>query len=108
MNLRGSITAEPDPPGIDLDEWTHLTATHPNLRRIDPKQGVNPFTRTPLTYDAHPGTARVICCGDEVGMMHAAEDGSHQIVVWGDGGIVDRVAADVAAQLGGRYERFEP
>ena len=105
MHFLGSITSPPDPPGIDLRQWTDLIATHPSLVRFPDREGVNPFTRTPTIYRAHPGNAHVVVDGAEVGVMTWAQDGSHQITVEGDLELVEPLALEVAAKLGGVYRQ---
>jgi hypothetical protein len=107
MNLFGAITATPDPPGVDLEQWTQVIAGHPNLVPVSPKVGTNPFTRGPFTYHPHPGTAWVVVDGKQVGMMHWAHDDTNQVVVWGDDGVVDDIALAVAGRLGAVYRRDE-
>jgi hypothetical protein len=80
MEFLGDIVASPDPPGVDLERWKQVIAEHPNLAPAAPVVGINPFTREP-------------------------EDGTNQIVVWGEAGAVDDIAASVAARLGGEYRR---
>ena len=104
MNFLGSITAPPDPPGVDLDRWTGVIATHPNLELVAPKAGINPFTKGPFTFRPHPGTAWVMISGKQAGMMDWAQDGSNQIAVWGESD-VEEIATHVAAQVGGVYRR---
>jgi hypothetical protein len=105
MNFLGTVTAHPDPPGIDLERWRQLIAAHPSLEPVAPKLGVNPFTREPFTYSSHPGTAWVVIGGRQAGMMSWAEDGTNQIAVWGESDAIDEIATQVAVQLGGAYGR---
>jgi hypothetical protein len=64
----GSITAPRDAPGIDLGidlgRWIQLIARHPNLVACPSREGINPFTKGPLTYRAHPGDAHVVVKGE--------------------------------------------
>jgi hypothetical protein len=75
MNLLGSITASPDPPGVDATRWMQFIAEHPNLRSHPPKLGLNPFTRGPQLYRPDPRSARIVIKGREIGAMSWAEDG---------------------------------
>jgi len=105
MEWLGSIASLPDPPGIDLRQWTELISTHPSLVPFADREGLNPFTKAPMIYRAHPGSARVVVGGAEVGAMSWAQDGSHQIIVDGDPALVEPIAFDVASKLGGIYRR---
>ena len=90
---------------VDLDRWTQLIATHPNLAPVPAREGVNPFTRAPFTYRAHPGDAHVVVAGTQVGAMTWAQDGTSRIEVDGDTALVEPVALGVAFELGGIYRR---
>ena len=105
MRILGSIASPPDPPGIDLGQWTDIIAVHPSLVRFADREGVNPFTKGPMIYRAHPGSAHVMVDGVEVGAMTWAQDGAHQIWVEGDAELVEPLALDVASKLGGIYRR---
>ena len=101
MNFLGSIG------DIDLNRWTQVIARHPHLAPVPAREGMNPFTRAPFTYRAHPGDAQVVVAGEQVGRMTWAQDddGSNRIAVEGDAGLVEPVPVEVAAQLGGTYRR---
>jgi len=58
-----------------------------------------------MIYRAGPDDARVTVDGAEVGTMTWAQDGSHQIAVEGDAELVEPLALEVAATLGGIYRR---
>jgi hypothetical protein len=105
MDYLGRITTQSEPPTVDLQRWIELIAWHPNLAPVKPVTGVNPFTKKPREYQSHPGAARVILDGIDVGMMTWAEDGSSQIAVWATSSIVEKVAIEVAAELGCVFER---
>jgi hypothetical protein len=53
----GSIATEA---GIDLERWEQVIARHPSLAPADSRMGVNPFTRAPMVFHPHPGTARIL------------------------------------------------
>ena len=100
MDFLGSITA------VDLDRWTQLIARHSHLAPVPAREGLNPFMRARYTYRTHPGDARVVIAGKEVGLMTWAQDGTNRIAVEGDApDVVERVALEVAAELGGVYTR---
>jgi len=100
MEAIGTISMAGDPAGIDLDKWTSIIAAHPNLGSIAPVEGINPFTRAPMTFKGHPGDANVVIDGKIVGHMEWAPDDSNQIRVIGDPALVRAIAVDVAARLG--------
>jgi hypothetical protein len=104
MNYLGRITTRSELPGVAFKRWIELIARHPALVPVKPELGVDPFTKKPHEYQPHLGAARVVLDGTEVGMMTWAEDGSSQIAVSGTAGVVEKVAADLAAALGCVYE----
>ena len=106
MDYLGTIKAAADPTGIDLERWRGLIAGHVTLSAVAPVEGINPFTKAPMTFRPHPGTARVVVDGKYVGLMHEAMDGSRQVEVWGEAATVDNVAHDVAGKLGAVYQRW--
>ena len=107
MDFLGSITAAPDAPGIDLGRWVQLIASHPNLATFPSRDGINPFTKGPFTYRAHPGDAQVLVNGEKVGAMTWAQDGTNRIDVEGTRGLVEPVAIEVAAELAGTFRSGE-
>jgi hypothetical protein len=105
MELLGTIE-----PGADLatgrPEWIHLIDVHPQLSKVPPREGINPFTGDPHLYKARPDTARVLMELKQVGSIHWAMDESRRLVVWADTGfeeMVRNVAQDVASKLGWRF-----
>jgi hypothetical protein len=102
MDFLGSITAAP---GIDLGRWLQLIESHPKLAAFPSREGINPFTKGPYTYRAHPGDAHVVVNGEKVGAMTWAQDGTNRIDVEGTTGLVEPVAIEVAAELAGAYRR---
>jgi hypothetical protein len=100
MTAIGIISVAANPAGIALEEWTQVIAAHPNLERVPSVEGVNPFTRAPMTFKGHPGDANVKIDGKIVGEMEWAPDDSNCIWVRGDPAQVSAIAADVAAKLG--------
>jgi hypothetical protein len=107
MDFLGSIKAQADPPGIDLERWRAVIASHRNLAAVEPVVGVNPFTKGPFTYRPHPGDAPVVVGGKKVGEMTWPLDGSHEVDVWGEDSAVEDIARDVAGALGASYERWQ-
>ena len=98
----GIVEGEAGSP-IRLKDWSDWIASDPRLLRPDPVQSVNPFNREPLVIAPHPGTAYVVEGGLRVGMMAWSEDGSDEIVVYGNSALVPAIAKEVAEQLGGRF-----
>jgi len=87
-------------------EWVALISTHPALAQVQPRQGINPFTKQPTPYEASPDSARVLVEGAEVGQISWAQDRSKVLVVTSSANAqaqVANVAADVAARLGWKY-----
>jgi hypothetical protein len=41
--------------GIPLDEWLKAISESPGLLPVPPREGINPFTRTPAMFHAAPG-----------------------------------------------------
>lgn len=105
MDYLGRITNRSEAPALDLQRWTELISRHPRLAPVEAAIGTNPFTKRSHEYRPHPGAARVIQNGTDVGMMIWAEDGSSQIVVCGTPGVVEEIAIHVAAELGCVFER---
>jgi len=98
------ISIAGDPAGIALEEWTRVIAAHPNLDRVPSVEGINPFTRAPMTFKGHPGDANVTIDGKIAGVMEWAPDDSNCIWVRGDPALVSAIAADVAAKLGAVFK----
>lgn len=97
-------------PGIDVaigkPDWIRLIDTHPQLSSVPARQGVNPFTRTPLLFEAKPDTARVLLEQRHIGQIYWAMDDSRCLIVSADTGFEDTVATiarDVASRLGWRF-----
>ena len=105
MDYLGRITTQSEPPNVDLKRWIDLILRHPSLTQVNPAPGVAPFTKKPLECRPHPGTAHVVLEGTKVGMMTWAEDGSSQIAVWAASCFVEKIATEVAAELGCVFER---
>jgi hypothetical protein len=97
MKYLGSIEVRSDALGVNFERWVRLIAEHPHLKCVEPREGTNPFTRAPLTFRTHPGTARVLSEGKEIGIMEWAQDGSNRIAVHGEDNQVIEIALDVAA-----------
>ena len=89
---------------MDLQRWLDVIARHPNLASVPRREGLNPFTKEPYFYRAPPEDARVILDGVQVGSMTWAQDGSRQIAVEGEISIVERIAIQVAEELGCVFE----
>ena len=107
VDFVGVIKADPDPPGINRARWIALIQDHPNLMRLEPREGINPFTREPITIYPKPDSAKVVVDGREVGMMETCQSGANEISVWGDAGIVAPLATAIAPLLSGAFEKYE-
>jgi hypothetical protein len=97
-------------PGADLatgkPEWLRLIDAHPQLSPAPAREGINPFTRKPLLFEARQDSARVLVKLRQIGSIHWALDDSRRLVVWADIGSeqeVRNVAEDVASRLGWRF-----
>lgn len=88
---------------LRLDEWVAWIAADRRLQVPSPIHSVNPFKKTPLIIDLHPGTAYVMADNSRIGMMAWSEDGADEIVVYGSSPIVLAVAKDIAKQLDARF-----
>jgi hypothetical protein len=88
------------------DVWVALIDSHPSLGRQPPRQGINPFTKAPITLKGAPDHALVKLNELQIGSIHWAMDGSPQLLVWAlpeERVKVISVALDVSAQLGGQF-----
>ena len=108
MKIRGSIVAKAGQPEFDLARWIELIGQHSNLSVMPPRQGLNPFTREPMLFQAKD-IALVTAFGKQLGAMDWAPDDSQQVCVWIEDGAaadsLDTIAADVAARLNAVYRR---
>jgi len=108
VKLRGTIVAKAGQPGLELARWLGLIDEHSNLSVLPPRQGVNPFTREPMLFQAQD-VALVTASGKQLGAMDWAPDDSQQVSVWIDDGaaadVLDVIAADVAMRLDAVYRR---
>jgi hypothetical protein len=105
MELLGTI----EPAAGDAmhrDGWIALIGSHPSLAPVQPRQGINPFTKLPDIYQAATDSAIVLPDDAKEGAIHWAMDDSHRLVVWPlpmARARVVAVAEDVASRLGGRF-----
>lgn len=107
MAFIGIIAAVPDPPGVSEEKWIELIATHPSLSAAPAREGINPFTREPVTFRPNPRAARVHVGGRIVGGMSWAQDDTNEIVVSGDDAAIEAIATELASLLGAVYRRLE-
>jgi hypothetical protein len=108
MEYIGQIVAEPDPPGIDHRQWMELIGELPCLAPGEPKEGINPFARSPMLFRPSPDFAWVIVDGNKVGTMDWAGEEWNCINVCGERQQVIPIAQFIADTLGGRFvEHFE-
>jgi hypothetical protein len=81
MELIGHI--EPGPGGrLEKSSWVALIERHPQLARVPSREGINPFTKKPVKFEAPPTSARVLSSDIEIGNITWAEDGSDLLNVW--------------------------
>jgi hypothetical protein len=99
----GEIIANSDTPGFSRSRWIELIQQHSNLQRGRPIEGINPFTREPLTYHPAPDSASVVVDDEDVGTMFWAPDESNTIVVCGEATVVIPVARSIAELLNGHF-----
>ena len=108
MDFIGVIAGPSDPPGVDQQRWIDTISKHPALTPVAPGSRINPFTRQPQLYAAHPAAARVVVQGHDVGTMSWAQDDSNQIAVFGPADVVAPVAEEIAALLGATFKPEPP
>jgi len=100
-------TIEPAPGAVTgKGEWIALIGAHSALALREPTQGINPFTKAPMTFKPHPDHAGVFVENVQVGSIHWAMDDSTRLVVWSEAAAKSRVieiATDVACRLGWRF-----
>jgi len=104
MEFAGIIESPPDPPGLDKSQWLDLIASRDDLLAAEPHQGINPFTREPMTLPPHPDYARLVVNGQEVGSFSWAENEENVLIVCGDIDVVRSRAQEIAASLGGTFK----
>lgn len=108
MKLRAIIVSNTNQPGFDQARWIALIGQHPNLSVMPPRQGINPFTREPMLFQAKD-VALVTEAGKQLGAMDWAPDDSQQLCIWIDDGAagdaLDAIGADVATRLDAVYRR---
>jgi len=101
MDLLGTIEPTAETP-TGKNAWIALIGVHAALAPLPSREGINPFTKEPMSYKAAPDSAQVISRGTEVGLIAWAEDNTQVLVAWAKAGAesqVASVAADVAARL---------
>ena len=104
MEFIGRILSESDPPGISRQRWIDLIHEHPNLAPVPPREGINPFTKEPMTFRPPRDFARVVVDGTDVGTMSWAANEENLIVVIGERQVVGPLAHNIAKRLGGCFD----
>ncbi len=99
----GEIVREPDPPGIDKQQWVNLIREHLNLVPPEPREGINPFTKKSMIIKPTSDVTDIVIDGKEVGVMSWALDESNLINVFGEPQAVIPLAHEIAKALGGRF-----
>jgi hypothetical protein len=100
MEFIGSIVAAPNAPGVDKERWVAVIKEHPNL--VPPED----YNSSSKEWDPDPDAdwAYVKVANIVVGQMKRAI-GENLIFVSGDVEPMAPIAREVAALLGGRYDR---
>jgi hypothetical protein len=100
MDFIGKILSSPDRPSMDKAQWEALTQEHGSLA---PPEFFNPASRE---WEPQAGANRafVKVSGCVAGEMKWAED-ANEIRVFGDADAVGPIALEIAALLGGCYDR---
>ena len=68
MKLLGTV--EPfDGATAERNAWVALISAHSSLAPVAPRQGINPFTRKPHSFEARADSARIVLDGIDVGTV---------------------------------------
>ena len=108
VDFIGCIVATDSSGNIGLARWAEVVGEHPNLVQPEPRQGINPFTKEPMTIRAKAGHADVVIDGIKVGAMNWGKRGANMIQVFGDAVSIGPIALAVTDTLGGRYDPDAP
>ena len=106
MPCLGRIEALSASAGIDRRVWVALIGTHPALKRVPPREGINPFTREKTEFKAPQTSAVISIRGMDIGSIYWAMDDSPMLIVHANDGSAESVAAvaeEVAAALSARF-----
>src|ERR1700744_5295804 len=72
MELLGTV--EPlDGATAERNAWVALISAHSSLAPVTPRQGINPFTRKPHSFEARADSARILLDEIDVGAVRWAE-----------------------------------
>lgn len=102
----GIITREPNSRAVDLDRWRQIVASNPGLRRPTPRRIINPFKGSPAVHTPSDTDAEIIVDDIPAGAICRSLADDHELDVWARDETrqeVERIATDIAAQLGARY-----
>ena len=103
MDFAGTIEPVSDSRPLDPHEWQRLIECRADLVRPAPHEGINPFTRKPITLYPDPNAADLLVRGQRTGSFGWAENEENAIIVWGELNLVRPFADEIAESLGGRF-----
>ena len=106
MALVGVISREPNPPGVDLDQWRRIVATDRRLRRPPERNITNPFTGKPAVHVPPDTDAVIVVDESAIGAITVSDADDGELDVWSADGhreVAQAVAIAIAVELGGRY-----
>lgn len=108
MEPIGMIVAESSTKPILSERWVEILREHPNLVSPGLREGINPFTKKPMTIFPRMGVSTVVIDGREVGRLKWRGAGENTILVFGEPSSVGPLAREIAQLLGGRFEEGTP
>jgi hypothetical protein len=99
------VVLEPEPPGIDEDDWIDLIEDHDDLRPERPREGKNPFTGEPITFAGDPRNASLLdpSTGKVLGELRWSMDVPERLELFASPACAQAATAaatDVARELG--------
>lgn len=106
MALIGVISREPNPPGVDLDQWRRIVAKDPRLKRPAERDIINPFTGKPMVHVPPDTDATILVDDSPIGAISVSDAEDAELDVWSTDGhreSAEAVATAIAAELGGQY-----
>ena len=107
MALVGVIRRNPNPPGVDLQQWRNILAADPRLKRPLTRDIVNPFTGLPAVHVPPDTDATIHEHESSIGAITVADSDPGELDVWAADGHhndVHVIARTIAAELGAVYE----
>jgi hypothetical protein len=110
MALVGVIAREPNPPGVDPDNWRRIVKEDPRLGRPLSRGLTNPFTQRATVHTPAETDATIHHQGETVGAISVSLSDEHALDVWARDekrSEVEAVATSIAVELGGSYIPLE-